>query len=74
MNAKGEVHMPEGSKDKKQCPRCEESLSLIEEEHQGSNGKMKILRCSRCAKISSARLAGEPDRILRKELIEGGIS
>lgn len=55
-----------------QCPWCDAELHTVEEKHQGSHGKMRVLRCSQCSKLISARLEGEPDRILRKELISGG--
>ena len=59
---------------KNQCPWCEEFLSLSEEEHQGSHTKMRIVRCSQCNGIISTRAEGEPDRIIQKALIEGGLS
>ncbi len=59
-------------KKEKECPWCQESLLLEESHYKGPNGKMKILRCRRCSKLISARLEGEPDRIIRRELVEGG--
>ena len=59
--------------DKTQCPWCEELLSLKEEEHQGSHAKMRIVRCSKCNGIISTRAEGAPERIIQKELIEGGL-
>ena len=64
--------MTEERKQKDLCPWCEAELSLTDEEHLGSHGKMKINRCARCKKLISVRLAGERDRILKKELIIGG--
>ncbi|MGA2463232.1 MAG: hypothetical protein ABSH06_02635 [Thermodesulfobacteriota bacterium] len=60
--------------EEKECPWCGELLSLAESNHQGSRGKMRIMRCGKCHKLISARLEGEPDRIIKKELIEGGSS
>lgn len=57
--------------EKKRCPWCQEEVSIEESLHQGSNGKMRLKRCSKCGKLVSARLEGEPDRILKKELITG---
>lgn len=57
--------------EEKQCPWCEELLSLVESTHPGSHGKMRIMRCSQCDGLISARLEGEPDRIIKKELIAG---
>jgi len=55
-----------------ECPWCEELLSLEESKYQGSHGSMWVMRCAKCHKLISVRLEGEPDRIIKKELIEGG--
>ena len=65
-------HMVEKMQEKSRCPWCEELLSLVEDKHQGSHGKMRIMRCDQCNKLISVRLEGEPDRILKKGLIKGG--
>jgi len=65
----GEGTVKETEEEKSRCPWCEEILSLVEEGHQGSHGMMRIRRCARCSKLISVRLEGEPDRIIRKELI-----
>jgi C4-type Zn-finger protein len=59
-------------KKEKECPWCQGSLILEESHYRGPHGKMKILRCGKCFKLISARLEGEPDRIIKRELIEGG--
>jgi len=56
-----------------QCPWCGEPLSLVDEEYEGPHARMHMARCSRCNKLISARSEGEPERILRKELIEGNL-
>lgn len=58
--------------EEKECPWCESSLSLEEGWHQGSHGKMWIIRCAKCHKLISVRLEGEPNQIIKKELVEGG--
>jgi hypothetical protein len=58
--------------EEKQCPWCGNILSLVESKHKGSHGKMRILRCEKCQKLISVRLEGEPESIIKKELIEGG--
>jgi len=58
--------------EEKECPWCESSLSLEESWHQGSHGKMWIIRCAKCHKLISVRLGGEPNQIIKKELVEGG--
>ena len=65
-------HMVEKMQEKSRCPWCEALLSLVEDKHQGSHGKMRIMRCAQCNKLILVRLEGEPDRILKKELIKGG--
>ena len=64
--------MVKEAEEKSQCPWCEELLSLLEDKHQGSHGKMRIMRCAHCHKLISVRFEGEPDSIIRKELIGGG--
>jgi len=66
--------MSKDLEEKRQCPWCEELLSLVDEEHQGSHGKMKITRCAGCHKLIRVRSEGEPERIIRRELLEGGLS
>ena len=56
----------------KECPWCQELLILEESHYQGPHGKMKIFRCGKCSKLISARLEGEPDTIIKGELVEGG--
>ncbi len=56
----------------KGCPWCQELLIPKEEHYKGPHGLMKILRCSKCFKLISARLNGEPDQIIKSKLIEGG--
>jgi hypothetical protein len=58
--------------EEKECPWCQELLILEESHYQGPQGKMKIIRCGKCRKLILARLEGEPDKIIKKELIEGG--
>jgi hypothetical protein len=55
-----------------QCPWCEGPISVATEAHRGSHGTMRITRCAKCHKLISVRLQGEPVRIIKKELIEGG--
>lgn len=62
----------ETEEEKSRCPWCEEILSLVEEKHQGSHGRMRVRRCAQCSKLISVRLQGEPEGIIRKELIGGG--
>ena len=58
--------------EEKECPWCESPLSLEESFQQGSHGKMRIVRCAKCHKLVSVRLEGEPQQIIKKELVEGG--
>jgi C4-type Zn-finger protein len=58
--------------EEKECPWCQESLILEESHYRGPHGKMKIMRCGKCHKLISTRLEGEPDRIIKRDLIEGG--
>ena len=50
----------------KECPRCQEELNLSESEYKGPYGEMKVMRCAKCHNLISARLKGEPDRIIKK--------
>jgi len=59
--------------EEKECPWCGSQLSLKGSWHQGSHGKMWITRCAKCHKLISVRLEGEPDRIIKQELLEGGV-
>ena len=59
-------------KKEKECPWCQGLLILEESHYRGPHGKMKILRCGKCFKLISARLEGEPDGIIKRELLEGG--
>ena len=58
--------------EEKECPWCQGLLILEESRYQGTHGKMMITRCGKCHKLISARLEGEPDRIIKRDLIEGG--
>ena len=58
--------------EERECPWCEEIYFLKESWYQGPNGKMKVMRCSKCEKLISVRLQGEPERIIKSELIKGG--
>lgn len=56
----------------KQCPWCDNILKVEESSYSGPQGKMKILRCESCQQLISVRHEGEPMRIIKKELIQGG--
>jgi C4-type Zn-finger protein len=58
-------------KNGKECPWCGEPLVFEENYYQGPYSKIRVLRCSKCYKLISARMDGEPNKIIKKELIEG---
>lgn len=53
------------------CPWCGQEASPLYGTHQGTNGQMRVTRCSQCHNLISVRLQDEPDDIIKKGLVKG---